>query len=118
DSIFFIVWGAMFGGIPLLIGLSFRGLFLAQVLVLFAAFLTTFFFWDRIREMLNKPGIMLTLFGGIFFVSGCAALGLLINIGENGMSALFGLVFCGLGGFLVYFGLKKLFGPPDSLDDE
>lgn len=118
DSFFFIVWGSMFGGIPLFFGISAPTLFPIQVLILLVSFFATFFFWDQIKDILGKTAIMTMIVGGVFFVVGCAAVGFLVKTGDLIMAILFGLVFGGLGGVLVYIGFRKSQEPPNDQEDE
>jgi hypothetical protein len=51
-------------------------------------------------------------FGGLFFVAGCAAAGMLLKAGEIPMAAVFGLVFGGVGLVLILTGMRKMLEPP------
>ncbi len=106
------VWGLMFGGLPLLMGLQEPGLLVVQLLVLVAACLATFFFWERIRELFSNTGVILTTLGGVFFVAGCLAAGLLLKQSDYLMALLFGLLFGGFGGAMIYLGLRMTLFPP------
>lgn len=106
------IWALGFGCAPLLIGLQAPWLFPFQLLELAVVFCVTFFFWDRIRELFGNPEMLKIAFGGLFFVAGCAAAGMLLKAGEIPMAAVFGLVFGGVGLALILTGMRKMLEPP------
>lgn len=115
NSLFFIVWGGMFGCMPLAFGFDPAIPFwvlAAQVLILAAAFIITAIFG---RTALNwlKPvfnvftGLM--AFGGIFMAAGLLGAYATLKEGELATALILGLVFgiIGLGIFIL--GLAGLF---------
>ena len=106
------IWALGFGCGPLLIGLQAPWLFPFQLLELAVVFCVTFFFWDRIRELFGKPEMLKIVFGGLFFVTGCAAGGTLLKAGEIPMAAAFGLVFGGVGLAFLLPGMRNMLKPP------
>ncbi len=112
------IWGLMFGGFPLALGLQIPELLAIQLAELGIACLTTFFFWERIRELLARPEVMLTLFGGILFSAGCGAAGALLMQDDWLMAALFGVLFGGAGAGMIYLGLRRALAPPADQEDE
>ncbi len=111
-----VIWGLMFGGFPLLMGLAAPILLPLQMLEIVVAFLVTFFFWDRIRDLFAKSNVMLALFGGIFFTVGCSAAGFLIKQKEWLMALLFGGLCGGLGAVILVLGIKQTLNPPADED--
>lgn len=112
-----IIWGLMFGGLPLMMGVAEPLLLVFQLLEIVGALLATLFFWDRIRELLGRTNVMLTLFGGIFFAAGCAAAGFLIKEKEWFMALLFGGLFGGVGAVVLSVGIKQTLNPPADSDE-
>jgi hypothetical protein len=89
-----------------------------QLLEMAVSFLAAFFFWDRIRELLGQGNVLLVLFGGVFFMVGSAASGLLLRDGNLWKGLLIGMLFSGLGLGLVILGLLRIFRPSPDLDDD
>lgn len=105
---FLLVWGATFGGIPLLFGLS-SGMawFVAlQLAVLIGSIIAVAVFYEQLRDLYRHPGMFLATFGLVFFVVGAA---LTVTIGgEAGTGLLVGLIFAGVGGLLTLGGVWAL----------
>lgn len=114
----FAIWGLMFGGIPLFMAVEAPWLLPVQLFEMLAAFFATFFFWDRIRELLSHNNVWLVLFGGAFFMAGSAATGILLKEGDFLLAAVIGLLFGGLGLALVLLGLRRIFKLPPDAEDE
>jgi hypothetical protein len=112
------IWGLMFGGIPLFMALEAPWLLPVQLFEMLVAFFATFFFWDRIRELLSHNNVLLVLFGGVFFMAGSAATGILLKEGDFLMAAVIGLLFGGLGLALVLWGLRRIFKSTPDAEDE
>jgi hypothetical protein len=112
------IWGLVFGGIPLLMALDAPWLLPVQLFEMLVAFFVTFFFWDRIRELLSHNNVLLVLFGGVFFMVGSAATGILLKEGDFLMAAVIGLLFGGLGLALVLWGLRRIFKSTPDAEDE
>jgi hypothetical protein len=110
------IWGAMFGGIPLIMSVETPWLLPAQFFLLAVAALLAFFYWDRIRELLGNANVLLILFGGVFFMAGSGAAGMLIEQRDFGMAALFGCLFGGLGLVVLLLGLRRLMAPPSDTE--
>jgi hypothetical protein len=117
-SIGLVVWAVMFGGIPLFMSLADPWLLPFQLLELVVAFLAAFFFWDQIRETFGKTNVVITAFGGVFFMAGCAALGFLIRERDWLLATVIGLLFSGLGLALVLFGLRRTLSSPADSEDQ
>ncbi len=106
------IWALGFGCAPLFMGLQAPWLLPFQLLELAVVFGVTFFFWDRIRELFGKPEMLKIAFGGVFFIAGCAAGGMLLKAGEIPMAAVFGLVFAGVGLAFILPGMRNMLKPP------
>jgi hypothetical protein len=79
NSFFFFLWGALFGGIPLLFGIqeSQKGapyFFLVQSVVFATAILVVAFIPDEFLEILSSPNITSLAVGGLFLMIGIAML--------------------------------------------
>jgi len=115
NTLFLIVWGAGFGGIPFFFGLNLARLgepvvFLGEVLIWGSAFLVALLAWDEVMEWLRPflhPDVFLIAFGGIFMLAGAAAGSFIVR-----EDPLFALVFSGLfmviGGAIFFAGLRGL----------
>ena len=107
--LFFLVWGGMFGCMPLLFGLEYGlPMLAAQVAVLLSAIAVPFFWLDRLRELFSNQNLVLTGVGGIFLVAGLAAGGFLLREGQWLPAALFGVPFVSMGGGIFFYGLRSL----------
>lgn len=114
--IFLLVWGGMFGCMPLTFGLQEEPrLLIAQLAVLLTAFAVPYFWRDRLRELASEQYIVMLVFGGIFLLAGLIAGSFMIREGEWLVALLFGGIFSLVGGGIFFGGLKQLFGdPPDD----
>ncbi len=113
-----MIWALGFGCAPLFLGLQTPRLLPFQLLELAVVFCVTFFFWDRIRESFAKPEMIKIVFGGVFFVAGCAAGGMLLEARETLMAAVFGLIFGGIGLAFILPGMRNMLKPPTGPKEE
>jgi hypothetical protein len=88
-----------------------------QLVEMVVAFLATFLFWDRIRELLSRDNVLLVLVGGVFFMVGSAASGTLLKEGDHWKGLLIGVLSGGLGLGLVILGLRRTLRPPPDPGD-
>lgn len=100
NSLFMLVWGGMFGCMPLAFGLqpmAENGLPLwllpAQVTVLVTAIAVSYFFFEQIRAKFFRTSFFLMGFGAIFAVAGLGAGSAVKHSGEDPLT---GLMFSGL----------------------
>ena len=112
------IWGLGFAGIPLLGSIGAPWLLPFQLLEIVAAGLLTFFFQDRVQELFSNTNVWLIVFGGVFFMAGSGAAGMLLRGGDYAMAALFGLLFGGLGLAILIWGLRRLMGSSTDSEDE
>ena len=107
--VFFLVWGSMFGCMPLVFGLQTGfSMLAAQLAVLLVAIVVPFFWLERLRELVSDQNVVRIGFGGIFLIAGLAAGGFLLREGEWLFAVLFGGTFTLLGGGFFLSGLLKL----------
>lgn len=112
------IWGLAFGGIPLLMAVETPWLLPVQLFEMLLAFFVTFFFWDRIRELLGRTNVLIVLVGGVFFMAGSAATGILLKEGDLLLAAGVGVLFGGFGLALVLWGLRRILKSPPDAEDE
>ena len=111
--LFFLVWGGMFGCMPLAIGaneLSRSGgpaFFLIELAVLAAAILATALMPDIMLETLKSPQVAPIALGGIFLLVGLGAGALIIQT-DLLPGILFGGCFAGAGAISLASGVAKL----------
>ena len=113
QSIFFIVWGGMFGCMPLTFGSQSEPWVLAaQMGILALAIGIPFAIGGSLREGFQQKGVQNVLFGGIFLVIGLAALGIAVRLIPTDRAALgilvFALVFSAVGVPTFIKGLRDL----------
>ena len=106
---FLLVWGATFGGIPLLFGLSMGvAWFVALQLAIFGgAIVAVALFYEQLRDLYRHPGMFMATFGLVFFVIG-AALAVTLSSDMDKTGLLVGLIFAGVGGLLLLGGVWAL----------
>jgi hypothetical protein len=113
-----LIWGLLFGGLPLAAAIGSPIILPFQLGELILAGGSTFFFWDRMQELLEQTGVVVILLAGVFFLVGCGAVGLLVQQREFLTAFLFGLTFGGAGlGGLVY-GIRRTLNPPVEKDED
>jgi hypothetical protein len=103
---FLLVWGLMFGGIPLLLGLSEGvGWLVAFQLCAFLgtiALVAVFHPW--LRELYSQPGMMVGTFGLVFLVIG-VGVGFTFPGEENSVGLILALAFGGTGAVITAVGI-------------
>lgn len=106
---FFLVWGSMFGGIPLAFGLALGvGWVIALQLCIFVgtiAFVMVRYSW--LRALYGQPGMLVATFGLGFFVVGIAV-GSLLADAEAPTGLLLALIFGGIGAVIIGIGVWLL----------
>jgi hypothetical protein len=118
SALFFVVWGAMFGCMPFVFGVSLATdkeagtslLLLGQVIVWGIAFLAALLFWDEVVDWLRPflhPNIFLVGFGGIFMLVGAATASFVIR-DDLSFGLLFGGIFLLVGGIVFALGIRNL----------
>jgi hypothetical protein len=109
---FLLLWGVMFGGIPLLLGLNMElhwfvylqlGLFLGTIL-----FVTWRYQW--LRDLYRQPGMLVASFGFVFLLLGVALMTAL-STQDGDVGLLGGLIFAGVGGIITLAGAWMLLRP-------
>lgn len=98
-----LVWGVMFGGLPLLFGLAaFREygdwwLLPTQITILIATILIVFLLGSSLREMLGQESVKWLGAGGFLAITGMLTASILMGQKLGWWGAVFGLVFVGAG---------------------
>jgi len=113
STIFFLVWGGLFGCLPLVIGWNAfsqtggLGFFALELGVLIAAILISALMPSSILESLNSPQVAPIAIGGLFLLIGIGA-GALIAQTDLLPGLAFGGCFAGAGTMVLVSGLAKL----------
>ena len=96
---FLILWGSMFGGIPLPIGLALGSgsFFVLQLGVFVGTILLVAWQFEFLLNLYRLPEMWIASFGFVFFVIGAGLAAALLSEGDSS-GLLFGLVFGGVGG--------------------
>jgi hypothetical protein len=115
SSIFLVIWGGLFGCLPLAFGLDETApdwLLPAQLLIWGTVFVITVFFGQKVLEWarpLFTVGTGLIVFGGIFILGGLFGGYLALGQGEILTALIIGGVFGIIGGVIFVLGLVNLF---------
>jgi hypothetical protein len=106
---FFLIWGSMFGGLPLVFGLAMGSgrFFLLEVAIFLGAIVLVAVAYDWLRELYSQPGMFVASFGFVFFLIGAALTTTFLSEGEPGGLPV-GLVFCAVGGLVTLAGVWML----------
>lgn len=108
---FLLLWGAFFGGIPLIFGLATAewGLLAGQVAILVVCFGITFWFIEPLKEALGHQYIFMMVFGGIFMAAGALAGTLMLNSGQQSVwqALVFGGLFFAVGSLVFAAGIVQ-----------
>jgi hypothetical protein len=106
---FLLVWGGMFGGLPLVFGLTMGsgGFFLLEVGVFVGAIVLVAVAYEWLRELYSQPGMFVASFGFVFFLIGVALTTTFLSAGStDGLPV--GLIFAGVGGIITLTGVWML----------
>ena len=108
---FLLLWGALFGGIPLIFGLATAewGMLASQAAILLAAFAITFWFSEPLKEALGHQYIFMMVFGGIFMAAGALAGTLMLSSGDQSVwkALVFGGLFFAVGSLVFAVGIVQ-----------
>ncbi|MBI5653043.1 MAG: hypothetical protein HZC40_21735 [Chloroflexi bacterium] len=110
---FMLIWGAGFGGLPLIMGfvmfaqMEMPYLVLAQIFIFIGAILVTALTPDWYLDVFKSKEVGAIGFGGIFLLVGIAVA--VVSFREEPLVALvFGGIFGGVGAFVFWSGIKTL----------
>ncbi|HEX7587676.1 MAG TPA: hypothetical protein VF478_05115 [Anaerolineae bacterium] len=112
-KIFFLVWGAGFGCIPLAVGAGIFSdahaiyLFGIEILVLASAIVVTALIPDEILDTFRSPELVPIEMGGLFILIGIVVGGAMLKT-DPLFTILFGGSFAGAGALLFIRGLRAL----------
>ena len=106
---FFLLWGSMFGGLPLVFGLVSGSAWLVviQLAVFLGTIVAVSLGYEWLRDLYSHPGMFVASFGLVFFVIGAALTVTLLGEGDSGGLPV-GLIFAGIGGTLTLIGIWLL----------
>lgn len=112
-KVFFLIWGLLFGCMPLALGIQAflkagaAHLFAIELIVLVGAILGAAFIPDWVLESYNSADLFSIGFGGLFFL-----VGLIVGVELLRTDLIAGLVlggtFGGVGVVMLFFGLRSL----------
>ena len=109
DNGFLLIWGMMFGGLPLLFGLAVgpAWFMLLQLAVFLGTIIVVAFYYEWLRDLYSHPAMFLATFGLIFLLIGAALTFSVLGQG-NADSLLIGLILAGIGGLITLGGVLWL----------
>ena len=106
---FLLAWGAMFGGLPLIFGLTAGPTWF--VVLQLATFLGTTIvvalFYEWLRDLYSHPAMFIATFGLFFLLTGAALSVFVLGQGDTD-GLLVGLIFVGVGGLTTLAGMLWL----------
>lgn len=103
---FLLVWGAMFGGLPLLFGLTAGPSWFAflQLATFLGTIIVVALCYEWLRDLYSHPAMFMATFGLFFLLVGMALTVSLL--GQSSIDGLFvGLIFAGIGGLITLAGV-------------
>lgn len=108
-NFFLFVWGAMFGGLPLLFGLTMEigWFFFLQSAVFLGTVAGVALYYEWLRGLYSQPGMAIASIGFVLLLVGAALTITLLTAG-GGEGLLPGLIFGGIGGILTLTGVLLL----------
>ena len=106
---FLVIWGAMFGGLPLLFGLTAAPSWfvLLQLATLLGTIIVVALCYEWLRDLYSHPAMFMATFGLFFLLVGAALTVFVLGQGDaDGL--LVGLIFAGIGGLITLSGVLWL----------
>jgi len=109
SNAFLVVWGVMFGGIPLFIGSALESTWVLalQIVAFLGTIVLVAVFYQWLRDLYRQPGMFVSSFGFVFFVVGAAVTSFILTSGDP-EGFWIGLIFAGVGGLLTLAGVLLL----------
>ena len=109
NNAFLLLWGALFGGMPLVFGLTAGSLWVLalQIGLFLGAIIVVAWRYEWIRDLYSQPGMFVATFGLAFALIGIAVSMSILSEGDPG-GLLVGLIFGGVGGLLTLVGIWLL----------
>ena len=109
DNAFLFLWGALFGGMPLVFALAAGSIWVIvlQLGLFCGATVVVAWRYEWIRDLYSQPGMFVATFGLAFAIIGAAISMLILSAGDPG-GLLIGLIFGGVGGLLTLVGIWML----------
>jgi hypothetical protein len=106
---FLLMWGSMFGGLPLVFGLSMgtAWFFLLELAIFLGAIVVVAVAYEWLRELYSQPGMFVASFGFVFFLIGAALTSMSLS-GGDAEAIPVGLIFGGVGGLITLGGVLML----------
>jgi hypothetical protein len=106
---FFVLWGSMFGGLPLLFGLLMGPpwFLLLELAIFVGAIVLVAVAYEWLRELYSQPGMFVASFGFVFLLIGAALTTTLLSEGAT-EGVLPGLIFVFVGGLITASGVWLL----------
>jgi hypothetical protein len=103
---FLLLWGIMFGGIPLVFGFAMETpwFFVIELLIFAGAIVTVALGYGWLRDLYSNPGMFVGTFGLVFFVIGMGLAVLMVGSGEAA-GGFVALIFGGTGAGLLLLGI-------------
>ncbi len=107
NNVFLLIWGLLFGGMPLVFGLGQGRLLWLQIAIFGGTIVAVAFGYEWLRELYRQPGMFIASFGLAFFLIGVSIVITALQEGDA-TAPLFGLVFGGIGGLILLAGVVMM----------
>jgi len=107
NNAFLLIWGLLFGGMPLVFGLNQGWFFGLQLAIFVGTIAVVAVGYEWLRELYRQPGMFIASFGLAFLLIGASIV--ITSLQEGDAAApLFGLVFGGVGGLILLVGVVMM----------
>ena len=105
DNFFLLLWGVLFGGLPLVFGLT-AGVswtVILQIVLFLGSAVIVAWRYEWLHDLYRQPGMFVATFGLIFAIVGLALTASMLS--ERTSDSLFiGFIFAGIGGLMFLVG--------------
>ena len=109
DDFFLLLWGVLFGGLPLVFGLTAGAswVIVLQLALFLGSAVVVVWRYEWLRDLYRQPGMFVATFGLLFAIVGLSLTASMLSEGTS-EGLLIGSVFAGTGGLMFLVGVWLL----------